>query len=313
MKPLILIIIFICFLIAAGQAFFVVRQTGFPHAAKKNAVIEEETNMRKSTETDVEKYLAPYQPKIQATQKPVMRITLEAMPVDDLMLSKVGAMAYWPEGEKYPLGENGKPLFLLAQIRFDEMPAMAGYPSKGMLQFFIADTDYYGANFDGNFSINELQKQTNFRIHYWPTLEKPSQKVDAGNSGSLPHNPQKPRRMKFELQKEVISSGDFRFDKIFGMAHYDSIAQYANANGIDEDNLTDAVWERFDGSGHKMGGYPYFTQSDPRDSDGIELLFQLDSDDDMMWGDVGVANFFIRPDDLKQLNFSRVAYNWDCH
>jgi uncharacterized protein YwqG len=313
MKPLILIIILICFLIAAVLAFFVVRQTGFLDVAKENAVVEKETNVRKSTEADLEKYLAPYQSKIQATQTPVMRIALEAMPADDLMLSKVGGMAYWPEDEKYPVGENAEPLFLLAQIRFDEMPAMAGYPSKGMLQFFIADTDYYGANFDGNFSINELQKQTNFRVHYWPTVDKASLKVDVGNSDSLPHDPQKPRRMKFEVQKEVVSGGDFRFDKIFGMAHYESIAKYASENGIDEDNLTDAVWERFDGSGHKIGGYPYFTQSDPRDNNEMELLFQLDSDDDMMWGDVGVANFFIRPEDLKQLNFTRVAYNWDCH
>jgi uncharacterized protein YwqG len=313
MKILVFIIILISFLVAAVAVFFVVRQTKFPHGAKENSVIEKEATMRKSTEADLEKYLTPYQAKIQATETPVMRITLEAMSADDVLISKVGGMAYWPEGEKYPVGENGKPLFLLAQIRFDEMPAMAGYPRKGILQFFIADTDYYGANFEGNFSMSELQKQTNFRVHYWPTLDKPGQKVDAGNSDSLPHNPQKPRRMKFELQKEVISSVDFRFDKIFGMAHYESIALYAGTNGIDEDNLTDAVWERFDGGGHKIGGYPYFTQSDPRDNSEMELLFQLDSDDDMMWGDVGVANFFIRPDDLKQLNFTRVAYNWDCH
>ena len=33
---------------------------------------------------------------------------------------------------------------------------------------------------------------------------------------------------------------------------------------------------------------------------------------DIMWGDVGVANFFIRPEDLKNKDFSKVLYNWDC-
>ena len=36
------------------------------------------------------------------------------------------------------------------------------------------------------------------------------------------------------------------------------------------------------------------------------------SDVDIMWGDVGVANFFIRLEDLKNRDFSNVLYNWDC-
>ena len=73
--------------------------------------------------------------------------------------------------------------------------------------------------------------------------------------------------------------------------------------------------DALDGSGHKLGGYPYFTQEDPRSAEGMELLLQLDSDDsvNMMWGDVGVGNFFIAPEDLKRGDFSRVAYSWDCH
>jgi uncharacterized protein YwqG len=73
----------------------------------------------------------------------------------------------------------------------------------------------------------------------------------------------------------------------------------------------------FPDEGHKIGGYAYFTQSDPRDekedrSDWV-LLLQMDSQgDDILWGDVGVGNFFIHPDDLKRKDFSKVLYNWDC-
>jgi uncharacterized protein YwqG len=44
------------------------------------------------------------------------------------------------------------------------------------------------------------------------------------------------------------------------------------------------------------------------------LLFQMDIDDEagIMWGDSGVANFFISQPDLESKNFSRVLYNWDC-
>ncbi|MEE1943747.1 DUF1963 domain-containing protein [Pedobacter sp. KR3-3] len=43
------------------------------------------------------------------------------------------------------------------------------------------------------------------------------------------------------------------------------------------------------------------------------LLFQLDSDEHIMWGDTGVANFFIDPTDLANKDFSKVPYHWDCH
>jgi uncharacterized protein YwqG len=71
---------------------------------------------------------------------------------------------------------------------------------------------------------------------------------------------------------------------------------------------------------HRMGGYAYFTQEDPRvrhaPDDNWLLLFQMDSDSnesiEIMWGDMGVANFFILSEDLKNLNFDNVWYNWDC-
>ena len=76
---------------------------------------------------------------------------------------------------------------------------------------------------------------------------------------------------------------------------------------------------------HQLGGYPYFTQEDPRNGTAYEdldvLLFQMDSDmrtrdegggDLVMWGDCGVANFFINREALKKRDFSRVCYNWDC-
>ena len=70
----------------------------------------------------------------------------------------------------------------------------------------------------------------------------------------------------------------------------------------------------------KLGGYPNFAQIDPRMNDfKIEdnvLLFQIVSeiknDCDIMFGDMGVANFFINPKDLKELNFDNVYYHVSC-
>ncbi|KUP29404.1 hypothetical protein AU384_16870 [Bacillus halotolerans] len=44
------------------------------------------------------------------------------------------------------------------------------------------------------------------------------------------------------------------------------------------------------------------------------MFLQINSDDDidLLWGDVGIANFFITPDDLRGKDFSNVLYNGDC-
>ena len=71
-----------------------------------------------------------------------------------------------------------------------------------------------------------------------------------------------------------------------------------------------------DAAGHRIGGYAEFTQEDPRSTeDPMELLFQLDTDSNIgcRWGDMGVANFFIRPEDLQKRDFSRIFFNWDCY
>ena len=88
------------------------------------------------------------------------------------------------------------------------------------------------------------------------------------------------------------------------------------------DWLYDSLSETDDGcmnGGHWMLGYPNFTQEDPRSQDSPfnTLLLQIDSMEEegrnpILWGDCGVANFFIPQADLENLDFSRVLYNWDC-
>ena len=73
--------------------------------------------------------------------------------------------------------------------------------------------------------------------------------------------------------------------------------------------------------GTRIGGYPFCTQGDPRAHDSSTrkldtLLFQLDSegrgDDEILWSDCGIANFFISAADLAKCDFAQVMYTWDC-
>lgn len=271
------------------------------------------------TEGAAEAVLASLRPRLQASERPVAQITLMPMARDELKASKLGGRAYWAAGRDYPRDPGGRPLVLLAQIDLAEA-GLAGYPQRGLLQFFISDRgDHYGANFDaaGGDLMQALTRPQGFRVVHWPDADAPAQAppVLAAAAERLPFDPQRPRRMRFSAGRESIGANDSGWAATLGAPLDDLAEAYAGAHpGLDREALADALYQRLRRSGHKFGGHPDFTQSDPRDpGDRRVLLLQLDSDDSMMWGDSGIANFFIDPDDLKRGEFGRVAYHWDCY
>lgn len=68
-----------------------------------------------------------------------------------------------------------------------------------------------------------------------------------------------------------------------------------------------------DANGSSLGGYAVFWNpilmhpADPRFT-----LATIDQDGPCEWGDAGVGNFYIHPDDLAARNFDRVEFAWDC-
>ena len=193
--------------------------------------------------------------------------------------SKIGGNYYWKD-------EKGLEGFVfLAQINFSELPANDIFPKTGLLQFFVLDDDCYGLFADGKgFEVvyHENIEDDGYSVYY-PAENTPLYQENIG--------------MTFALSEEYMTAADYRFED------YD-------------DDMEDEIWEAFDGSGCKLLGYPYFTQYDPRDN-GVSqkydrLLFQLDTNKYLMWGDSGVANFFINSEKLANLDFSDILYNWDC-
>ncbi|MBB5884450.1 DUF1963 domain-containing protein [Xanthomonas sp. LMG 8992] len=260
--------------------------------------------------------LAPYQARLQATRRSMLQVQLQPMAQDDRLASKVGGRPYWTGDRPYPHGADGQPLALLAQIDLARVPPLPGYPRQGMLQFFIGGDDFYGANFSGARSdLAALSEQRNFRVVYWPRPEASARQaqVPLPTAEKLPFDPARPRAMRFDTSEETIGSSDVRFEQVLGKPLDEVAAAYANGHALSQDAVDDALFDALSRGGHKLGGYPEFTQEDPRTlQDRQVLLLQLDSDEEMMWGDSGVANFFIDPDDLRRGDFSRVAYHWDC-
>src|SRR5688572_92918 len=55
--------------------------------------------------------------------------------------SKLRGIPYYPKDSPWPVDVEDKPLVMLVQINFAEMPMLPGYPTEGILQLYIS-ADY---------------------------------------------------------------------------------------------------------------------------------------------------------------------------
>lgn len=261
---------------------------------------------------DIPKSLKRYEKELLATEQGSLKVLFKDEAVK-ITGSKIGGQPYWLKNETYPQTVSGKSLRFLAQVNFSEIKQpLPDYPTSGLLQFFILDDDLYGLNFD-----NQTEQNT-FRVVYHETIETNSSKWETKFPTINEQNYfpiEKELRMSFESQKELISLYDYRF---YRMTNIEALLDNGQYDEYDE------IAESYDemnnfATGSKLGGYPIFTQDDPRFKKEFQiydtLLFQIDSHfkSGIMWGDCGVANFFITRENLRNRNFTDVLYNWDCH
>ena len=249
----------------------------------------------------IPEFLSQYKAEIENYKLETVKISAtpvsqkEIMPINQ---SRFLGLPYLPTDVNYPVDKKGAPMIMLAQINFAEVPHLQNYPQKGVLQLFISSTDWYD--------------MTDYKILYHDGIT-----IDAQiNFDFLTENLylESPiyceHKLKFEKVIEYGGVADFNFDLTFnGIDYYD----YYETLSKEQQNEMDAL---FEGTGHKIGGYAYFTQSDVRDYDAAKhndvLLLQIDTDEQIMFGDSGVANIFIHPDDLANKRFEKAYFNWDC-
>ena len=223
--------------------------------------------------------------------------------------SKFGHYPCIPRNFDFPKDKEGNYMFPLAQINFSEVPKLKGFPEKGYLQFYIKTNDSYGLSFD-----NDVP--SDFKVLFFEESEVTDIEDDFTFLKDLLVNEYTPvycpHSLEFEHRHEYVGLGDYHADrnKSFNL---DKLLKEHEAVA---DKLESTIYEIFQSTGNKIGGYAFFTQDDPRnyneDIQEYQLLFQMDSGDKIMWGDVGVANFFIHPNQLSKKDFSNVFYNWDC-
>lgn len=301
--------------------------------------------------------LEPFRQEIESSKKPVIKITYERK-ATDFWSSKFGGVPYLPKGYNFPKDSDGKYMHLLAQLNFEEIftqvPYLAPFPKKGILQFYIGGTDLYGMDLDN------LDNQKDFKLLYFAELDKNNfqtdfaflldinesystlnnqkfsalQFVDENNcpidnplvdcvrehyDSPLKHqdvnNYQECLALQFSRDNEWVGPEDYQFNSFF---EEQKLKQFFDIMEADDYKLNDWYYANLYEIHHKIGGYGYFTQTDPREyspqyQDHKVVLLHMISDDEICWGDCGVGNFLIRAEDLEKLDFSQVIYNYDCY
>ena len=270
---------------------------------------------------------------LEKNKKSMIKISLS----DDkanLFQSKFGGIPYLPKNVGAPKNKENEQLTLLAQINIEELPKNNIYPmEEGILQFWILNDDVLGLDYDTHLGDG-------YKVVYYKDIDKSVTEEEVLGK----YKPYKNEDSYFPVEGEFSlsfkltdgyfsdSNDDFReiVNKEMKKFHIENKEKYKEILKVYEDKEYLSYWDiwdileedkkigekLFDG-GHKIGGFPNFTQSDVREIGDYEiLLLQIDSEgtekNEIMWGDCGIANFFIREKDLKELNFEKVIYNWDC-
>lgn len=282
------------------------------------------------TKFDLPPGLEPFRSKLEATVKPYVEIETHLTRDASLWQSKFAGFPYLPKNFDYPKTPEGDYLYLLAQINFAEVPHLERFPEAGILQFYIAKTEPYAYGLD---FVNPTN-QTGFRVLYFPNPDLNEYNL-VTNFDFLPtlweynddrfvgtpfvYHSYSPHRndcfaLSFNLKSAPISDSDNKFEQLIGTEIWEV---------FEENNYE--IWDEYQQmfvNGHRLGGYPHFTQEAPEEllteEEPYILLLQIDSDRtptrkiNILWGDAGVCNFWIKESDLKNLDFSKVLYNWDC-
>ena len=207
--------------------------------------------------------------------------------------SKLGGCPYLTSESDYPRDEYGEPMLFLAQINLSEMPPLPSFPTKGLLQFYIVNDEFYGL---------EQPCKVIYLEHYETDEEK-----------LLRENPYQ-RRIRKHLPFKKECRITFESTVMPPTTDEPLFAELRRELDREERKALTAFCE---GSGSRVGGYPYFIQGPVWVYESGEkriLLLQLDCDDEsgLMFGDGGNCQFLIAEEDLKNKDFSDVAYDWAC-
>ncbi len=264
--------------------------------------------------------LAKFSNEILASSMSFIKITpeptLELLPTRQ---SKFLGIPYWPiPTQLFPKDIYGNPMRMVAQINLEYIQNIVintniSLPKNGILQFFLPQYNYHNQHLNINENTNSIG------IFYHENINLPNLL-----SEELKELHIKPPSHDFPVFKEskINFFEESKFCPLIDYYHSDYFYHLI----LDEINEAELEQffnsEEFDSSGCKIGGYAKFSKSDPRNEyynldNPWQLLFQIDSINDnnsepiSMWGNNGVGSWFIKKNDLLNLDFSKSIFYCD--
>lgn len=257
---------------------------------------------------------------IEALVRPFVRMTPAGRP-EAATQSYVGGHPFIPAGmdraSVWPVDGAGAPLLFLAQVNFAEVPPLPGFPTEGMMQWFVGTDETYGLTFDDTSGL------VGFAVRWWTAADL-TVAAAAGPDAPvevLPDSPLRdpgPVRIGFAREDGLPSLTemyDARWSEIEAAAEAIKASLPA---GTELNEVWDepAPGETAFGSGDRIGGYPFFTQADPREGSGRAetLLVQFHSSGGFTdWGDGGSAQLFGDPAALARGEVLSCWWDWACY
>lgn len=237
---------------------------------------------------------------------PYAAMIIGDQPPIDAHGSRIGGPASFLPDAQWPISKNGKPMIFLTQINFAEVPQLPDYPESGLLQIFVDDDG-------GSFGLEYDDYLDNGKKIIWHE--------DPEKASLIINPPNAPKAYSPFQSKDVWMNGrtiTFKLDTM--RPHWNNWTIYEKldefADKPNEDEVMETIFDQYARSEHYVGGYPHFTQDDIRSAeqyhDYDRILFQMGSDDHVMWGDVGEAMFMVKREDLLAHRFEHIIYSWDC-
>lgn len=251
--------------------------------------------------------------------------------------SKIGGFPYVPTSQSlsFPVDGNNTPLRMICQVNLEGIAKISPiFPLKtGILQFWISDQEEsHGTSQEAPFL------QEDFRVIYHKTVETAytAEDILLEYPKFIELDPEEEMPFHFPVNcpegflitaakgKSPLSLSDFSFDQAFSKAFNLLCPEHPveSYEDLDIPNSQLGLFLSHSKLGHRLLGYPDFSQEDPRpvhNGTNLILLLQLDSEmveeatgKELIWGECGVANWFISPEDLEKGDFSKVLFTWDC-
>ncbi|KRG14324.1 hypothetical protein ACA30_12210 [Virgibacillus soli] len=241
---------------------------------------------------EIPKFLTEHEDLIKDTYRHSNEISFkreETKPWD----SKLGGCPYLKSSKDFPTDEFGKPMLFLAQINLAELENLVELPEKGLLQFFVVNDDMFGL--EEPILVKYIEDYEENEEHL--VKKHPYESEEYNMNLPFLHS----GKMYFKSREMPMSSSLDLFREIF----------MNKLSEVEYEQLSDDCYC----SDSRIGGYPYFVQNDYIGfDDGDFLLLQLDIDEEcgIMFGDAGNCVFSIPKDALKNRDFSKVVYDWQC-